>query len=559
MTYNDHGINVPPGATGQFRTHCPVCTPDRRKKNLKDLAVSVDKGTWFCHHCGFTGGLRDENHQPVKKYERPKVAPKTDLPEKVVAWFAGRGIGPQTLIDNKIGAGMSWMPQIDGEALTIQFPFFDGDQLINIKHRTGDKNFKMEKGAERVLFGLNDINEFSTIIVEGELDKLALWEAGLKNCVSVPDGAPTPNTTNYASKFSFLESAESRLNNCMTFVLAVDGDLPGERLKDELIRRLGPEKCRIVTWPEGCKDANDVLMSYGGQFLKGIIDAAKPAPISGVYTVDDFEQDILTQYEHGYERGHQTGWAAIDKHYTVRPGEWTVVTGIPGMGKSEFLDALAVNLAKLQGWRIGVCSMENLPISRHFAKLAEKFTNLPFQERLECQKMSKEELKKAISWANEHFFFLMPDEQDLTVDGVLKLAKILIFRHGITGLIIDPWNELDHAIEKGDSETRYISAALSKIRRFARQNKIHVWVVAHPTKLQKDGSGKYPVPTPYDISGSSHWRNKADNAIAVHRPNMADFKDRRVEVHVQKIRFKEVGKVGMVELQYDYITGRYAQ
>jgi twinkle protein len=201
--------------------------------------------------------------------------------------------------------------------------------------------------------------------------------------------------------------------------------------------------------------------------------------------------------------------------------------------------------------------MENFPLQRHFAKLAEKYVRLPFLSSRQMEKMPERELHNAIEWAKDHFYFLAPEDDDLSVDGVLRLAKVLVFRHGIQGLIIDPWNELDHSWASGDSETRYISSMLTKIRRFARNHGLHVWVVAHPTKLQKKANGEYPVPTPYDISGSSHWRNKADNAIAVHRPNMTDWKDPKVEVHIQKIRFKEIGKVGNAVLKYDYLTGRY--
>lgn len=556
MTYQEHGINLPTAASGQVRTHCPICTPQRRKKNLKDLSVNIDRETWHCHHCGWSGGLGGRAKE-IKAYSFPKHTPNSDLSKQVIEWFAGRGISEKTLAENNIGYGTAWMPQANGEVETIQFPFYDGVKIVNIKYRTSEKEFRMEKGAERVLYGLNDVNEFQTVIVEGELDKLAMWEAGIKNCVSVPDGAPTPNTTNYASKFSFLESAEEKLKQVQSFVIAVDSDKPGDRLREELVRRLGAERCLVVEWPEGCKDANDALMAYGKPFLVDAISKAKPVPVSGVYRVEDIEQEILDQFDHGFERGEKTGWKAMDQKYTVRPGEWTVVTGIPGHGKSELLDALLANLATLHGWRFGICSMENLPIARHFAKFAEKHSGLPFLPRLECQRMTREALQKAIVWANEHFFFLMPDEDDLTVDGVLKLAQVLIYRHGINGLVIDPWNELEHSWEKGDSETRYISSSLTKIRRFARKHKVHIWVVAHPTKLSKDKDGKYPVPTPYDISGSSHWRNKADNALAVSRPNMSDHKDTRVEVHVQKIRFKEVGKVGLVNLIYDYVSGRY--
>lgn len=144
----------------------------------------------------------------------------------------------------------------------------------------------------------------------------------------------------------------------------------------------------------------------------------------------------------------------------------------------------------------------------------------------------------------------------MTVDGVLKLAKALVFRKGIRGLVIDPWNELDHSRPSNLSETEYISQALTKIRRFARTHEVHVWLVAHPTKLPKQTDGKYPVPTPYDVSGSANWRNKADNCLTVWR-DLSEPHSREVQIHVQKIRFKEVGQIGMARLNYDILTGRY--
>jgi twinkle protein len=117
--------------------------------------------------------------------------------------------------------------------------------------------------------------------------------------------------------------------------------------------------------------------------------------------------------------------------------------------------------------------------------------------------------------------------------------------------VIDPWNEVEHLFN-GLSETQYISQELTKIRRFARLNGIHIWIVAHPTKLQKNSQGKYDPPTMYDISGGAHWRNKADNGICVYR----DFETNQTEIIVQKIRFKEIGKLGSAKLKYTY-SGNY--
>lgn len=168
--------------------------------------------------------------------------------------------------------------------------------------------------------------------------------------------------------------------------------------------------------------------------------------------------------------------------------------------------------------------------------------------------MTREEVEQGIEAMNNGFTFILPPEGAITVDGVLELARAAVLRKGIKGMVIDPWNELDHQRPANLSETEYISQALSKVRRFARAHGIHLWLVVHPTKLKKDGDGEYPVPTPYDCQGSAHWRNKADNCLTVFR----NVKNNEVEIHVQKIRFKEVGQIGMATLYYDKRTGRYS-
>lgn len=441
-TYSDHNIELPSGASGDVRTTCPQCSPGRKKRDEKCLAVTVEKGTWFCHHCGWTGGLKAEKSaRPIpapktRAFKLPKPYAQGKLPEKVLEWFKSRGISEDTLLDNRVGYGTAWMPQIEGETTTIQFPYMDGETVVNVKYRDGKKNFRMEKGAERVLYGLNHVGKDLLVWVEGEIDKLSLWEIGVESCVSVPDGAPSADSKNYSSKFAFLDSAQKRLDGVRRHIIAVDSDAPGARLKIELVRRIGPEKCWTVEWPEDCKDANEVLQKYGKDRLFDCVDEAKPVPVAGVFEVDDIRRDVMDIYQYGFERGMKTGWPDVDAYYTVRQREWSVVTGIPGHGKSEWLDALMVNMARDHGWRFGICSMENYPLSRHFAKLAEKYVGMPFENLRDFPKMPESELESALDWAQDHFFFLSPEDDDLTVDGVLKLARVLVYRHGINGLVL---------------------------------------------------------------------------------------------------------------------------
>jgi twinkle protein len=270
--------------------------------------------------------------------------------------------------------------------------------------------------------------------------------------------------------------------------------------------------------------------------------------------VRDLSDALATLYAEGLPSGLSPGWSALARLYTVRPGELTVVTGIPGHGKSTLLSAMLINLAVQQGWTFAVCSPENAPLERYAARLIELYVGAPFSAGPN-QRMSHEMVEQAKSWLDAHVSFLLPEEHSPTVAHLLDLARTQVFRMGVKGVIIDPWNELDHSRPSHLQETEYISQALSQIRRFTRQHQVHVWLVAHPTKLQKTSDNQYPVPTAYDIAGSAHWRNKADNVLSVWRDVMAS--DHRVQVHVQKIRFREVGRLGMVELEFDPLTGRF--
>jgi len=392
------------------------------------------------------------------------------------------------------------------------------------------------------------------VIVEGELDKLVCEVAGVVNVLSVPDGAPPANSKPTDTKFEYIPNCEQELSGLKKIILAVDNDGPGKTLEGELARRLGPERCYRVQWPSGCKDANDVLVKFGEDSLKSYLDDVAPWPIDGIVEPKDLIDEIFQLHTDGWKGGLSTGWSTVDEYYTVKPGQLTIGTGIPGHGKSEWFDALAVNLAEQHGWVIGICSPENWPLQDHMAKLLEKWSGKPFGQG-PTPRMEHHDLADGIQWLQEHFIFFSPPETELTIEKILELARQAVTRYGINGLIIDPWNELDHSRPSTLSETEYISRCLTKIRRFARNHNVHVWLVAHPMKLRKGNDGSYPVPTPYDISGSAHWRNKADNCLAIWRS--FEDGDTGVELHVQKIRFRQVGRIGVVDLEWNPVNGRY--
>lgn len=550
-------VNTAKGTGAEVKALCPQCSHTRKKRTQRCLNVNLETGVWHCWHCEWGGKAIDRDRRtyaPRVTSDRPKAYAKPDikplgLNAAALAWFEQRGITPEVLERNAVTTAKIWMPQLEAEVTAIAYPYRRAGEVINCKYRDRDKNFRMATGAERLLYGYDDI-EATTIVVEGEMDKLAAEVAGMRNCVSVPDGAPAANVRNIESKFDFLN--DDRLQQVERWIIGVDNDAPGKRLQDELVRRLGAERCLIATWPDGCKDANDVLMQHGPRTLKECVDAAEPVPIVGVFDAEDFADEFLQMYDGGMPSGLTTGWECVDANWRVQPGQLLVVTGVPGHGKSEWVDALTVNLALDHGWSTAMFSPENYPIRLHLMKLAEKYVGKPFNPGPH-ERMSKAEAEAAKDWIQGHFHWLMPESP--TLDEIMTKAKALVFRHGIRALVIDPWNEVEHDRLGGTTEADYVSQALGKLRRFARKHELLVIVVAHPRLMERKVDGSYPVPTPYDISGGAMWRNKADNCIAVY----ADPRDDKgaVELHVQKVKFKLFGQVGMVPMRWDRVTGRY--
>lgn len=292
---------------------------------------------------------------------------------------------------------------------------------------------------------------------------------------------------------------------------------------------------------------------HGAEVLEQCIKDAQPLPVEGAFSVSDFFDEVRQHYEHGQAPALSTGWEAVDEFYTVLSGEWTLVTGVPGHGKSEWLDALTLNLARQYGWRFAVYSAENQPMSEYIEKLAEKYIGKPFGPG-PTERMTVSDLDRAETFLSQHFTLLLPESP--TPDALLTACKQLVLVKGINGIVFDPWNEIEHHFDESTTETKYISETLSVLRRFARSHGVHLWIVAHPRILQpRKDSDKEPVPTPYQIAGSANWNNKADNIITVWRDRASDTQD--VEIHVQKVRKKRVGRVGMATLLYDRVTGRY--
>jgi twinkle protein len=360
--------------------------------------------------------------------------------------------------------------------------------------------------------------------------------------LSVPNGAN--------KNLEYLDNCIEAFNSISKVYIATDQDTKGIELKEELIRRLGAERCYIVSFKE-CKDANEYLQKYG-QEIRDVIGQAQPVPVKGIIEAGSIYADIRNLYEQGVQRGEEIGDSYIDEYITWEGGRLAVVTGIPGSGKSEFVDYLVTKLNIKHGWKAAFFTPENHPLKFHYSKLFEKLIGKKFSQATSTEL----EYDMAYDYIRENFFYIL-NEEDLTVKSILDSAKILIKTRGIKILVIDPYNKLDHKYT--DSETQYISRFLDQIILFAKFNNILVFLVAHPKKMAKN-NGKIEVPSLYDISGSANFYNKTDYGITVHRKtDDENIMINEVDVYFQKIKFKHLGKQGIINLSYDYISGRFGR
>ena len=536
------------------------------------FTVSSAKGIYKCFGCGKSGDpvqfLIDHQRlnyiqavkliaekyninieEDTKVYDKPVERLEVLKPD-TIKYFESRGITNNTLLRFKVTECIEWMPKANAETKAICFNYYKDDKLVNIKFRARDKDCKRAKNAELIFYNLDSITDEKTvIIVEGEIDCLSMYEAGFYNVVSVPNGAGTGT-----QQLKYLDNCWQYFES-KDVILFTDNDEPGRLLKDELARRIGKDRCRFVDYPEGCKDANDILLKHGKGMLTSMIEQARTWPIDGITIMDDVYDQVCDYYLNGYPKGCEAGIGEFDELLTFTGGQMTVVTGTPNSGKSEFIDYIVTSLARRHNWKFTVCSFEN-PTAIHVTKLMEKFVGLSFNFRKDqSHRMQQQEFEEAIYLTDTYFSFLNIQQADITIQGMITKLTEVVLKTGIKGVVIDPWNYVEHKIPAGYTETQYISEALTLVKEFAVKTDTHVFIVAHPKKMVKDNTGQYPPATMYDIAGSAHFFNKTDNGISIHR----DFKNDTVTVYTQKVRFSWLGKIGYTQYSFDTFTRKYIQ
>ena len=526
--FNQYNLEV-----GKTQGICPLCSHTRKPKNQKAKCSSYDweRGLGTCHNCSSTFQLHTYQRKGAsdREYVRPEITKYLPVKDKVTEWFEGRGISQGTLDDLKVGQGPEYMPQTGKKENAIHFNYTMGDQLINIKYRDGRKNFKLYKGAEKVFYNINSIIGYKDcVITEGEMDVLALHEAGVTNAISVPNGA-----TLHHNNLDYLDNCIDYFDDKEKIILALDTDEPGLALRRELVRRLGAEVCFLVDF-EGCKDANEYLTTHGKEKLKETVKRARAYPLENVTTFKDIEGDVTDFVTNGFKPGFQIGLENFDRIFSTYTGQFITVTGIPSSGKSDFVDQMVVGYNANYNWKTAFASPENAPNYLHAHKLMRKvWGDMPKREDIGGTRWNE-----VADHVNDNFFFI--DMEKYTLESVLRKGAELVKRKGIKCLVIDPFNKVRDRNASSLDVNLYTMEYLTKIETFAKKYDVLVFIVAHPTKMYKNSDGKIEEPNMYNIIGGGEWYDASYHGLLVHR----DYELKNTKVKVLKVKFQNLGENG---------------
>lgn len=474
------------------------------------------------------------------------AAPQTRLSGAAEAFGKARGLSRQTLERLGVASGTVFFPKLNRKAEGLFFRYGSGWKARAIE----EKAFTASGGSLSFWNIESVLGHEEIYITEGELDACAMVEAGIEptQVLSVPNGAkerPAENPTE-ARGYAYVQEALSQgLNKAKRIVWCGDADGPGRTLRADMVRIFGAARFFFVEWPEGCKDANDVLVKDGPEALRDLVtEGSLPWPVNGLYRLSELpEPPALTLW--------RPGFAEWESRVMLAPRTLSVVTGHPGHGKTILWNQIWFQIVRAYCIPACIASFETRPKPH----LRRQIRSL-FSGKLE-KNMTPAEVADADRWINDRYLFLVHPDQRPTLAWFLDMAEVAVIRHGARIIQVDPWNRIEAARGRDETETEYIGRCLREIHAFAHDMNCHVQIVAHPTKMDSARKGKPPELD--DIAGSKNWDNMVDQGFVVHRPEMFDGQQRKTEavMFYRKSRFEELGHPCKLNMNYELERGAY--
>lgn len=459
------------------------------------------------------------------------------LTERLINLIEQRGLDPEI----PVALGVMASSRLNGDCIRI--PYLVNGEPVQFKYRTlgESKTFATDKGFRSLPYNVDCLSDATLtgplIVVEGEPDVWAAIQSGFPRVISVPSGAPAEAGDGTGKRYDWLELVLPHVRDDKEIILAVDGDGPGANLLHDLSLRFGRHRCKYIRYPEATKDLNDIVDVYSELAVRHAIEDAPYLKVEGVFRLSELPPINPAP-------ALSTGIVSMDGIYKVRTGDLTILTGMPGHGKSSFVNEIACRMASKHAWNSVFCSLEQNPQVDHRRALRS------FHSQQAEFLMGPTAKANADAWIDTYFSFIVPNEdEDTTLTWLLQKLAAAVIRYDAKMVILDPWNELDHSHPPDMTQTQYVGFAIRQFKRFARKYGVHFVVCAHPAKMRRDRDGNFPMPTLYDISDSAHWANKADLGLVVHRPNVVNSE---AQIWNVKSRYRNIiGAPGMITGVWD--------
>lgn len=476
------------------------------------------------------------------------------LTEEAIGWLEKRGIDIETA--ERYGVA-SAVPSRRTKHCWVAFPHKLDGQVVHwtarvISEPKPDAWSHQQKGGRRCLWNQDVVRDKTLrtqtplIITEGHLDALAFMTVGYTAVTSVPDGAPGKPSEDDPlpkAKYAYLADVRDEVQTWPSVIIAADNDGPGRALFDDLSRIIGKSHCRIIDYPGGAKDANQVLLESGPEALVSAVEAARWCHIGGIYELSTLPPLDLAE-------AVRCGISGVDQHWRFRTGEMSVLTGVPTYGKTTLANQIGAMMAKNHGWVVAWCSPEQHP-SIHVDRLLNVYMGKPMDHATE------EEVAAARRWLAGHsIWFGEEGDDEMTLDWLEERVATAAWRHNVSMAVVDPYNQVVPVRDYRVSGHEYSGETLRRLHRRCRESGIHMLINAHPTKPHNRESDKLKPPHGYAIDGSSHFVNRPDLGATVHRyPDHTEFWCWKARY--QDGKWYDNGKAGKSKLHFDPTSARF--
>lgn len=477
---------------------------------------------------------QDFHQSPVIYKEVPE---KVLNPSKeVLDYLHSRGLTDQTISNFKVGQNSK------GE---IAFPYILNKKLVNIKslaiERTdGKKNMHNIIGAKPSLFNQDNVEGDTLVITEGEICAMSLWQYGIKNVVSVQNGA--------GDQKSIAESWDW-LSNFKTIMIAYDNDPAGNEGAERLANRLGRHRCYRVIPPDGRNDWNDCLKANVdamdiAKTFSDLIDFSPPQLISPNALQDEIVDRFLCPEKYA---GIPTPFAQLTSAVGGwRMGELTIWSGYNASGKTTMLNQVV----------LGLCAEEHASCIASLELKPARYIQWMLYTLMGTREPDRKMVVDSLNYISGYTKIVNCVEK-MSKDELFQIFEYAVKRYGATNIIIDSLMRINMEGQTSlwEAQKDFVNTCTS----FAKAQNVHVHLVAHPRKppsQQSDGAAKKA-----DVAGTSEITDLADNVLVMERKYhngkkvIMDAPD--AVLHIVKNREEGIEK--KIPLLFNNQTKRYSE